>query len=113
MDREKKHFHRHALLNANGFPHAPPHLDAHAEQHAASDLYSLANPYLAPCDYVNTHPDPASHVDSLPDADTCDTERNVDSLSDADPASHRHLFRHSHTHRDPGALKTAVNLHML
>ena len=113
MDREKKHFHRHAFLHTYCFPNAHPHLDAHAEQHAASHLYSLANPDLAPYDHFDTHPDTASHVDSLPDADTRDTELYVDSLSDADPASHRHFFIHSHTYCDPHALESVVNLHML
>ena len=113
MDREEKHFYRHALLNANGFPHAHPHLDAHAEQHAASHLYGFANSNPAPYDHFNTHPYSAPHLDRLPDADTRYTERYVDALADAYPASNLHLFLHSHTHRDPNALRVVVLPHML
>jgi hypothetical protein len=113
MDREKKHVYRHAFLHADRFPNAHPHLDAHAEQHAASHLYRFAHPDLAPYSHFNTHPYPTSHLDSLSDEDTCYTELNVDSISDAYPAPHLHLFLHAHTHPDPNPLKIGDIPHML
>lgn len=106
MDREKKHVYRHALLHANRFPHAHSYLDAYAEQHTASDLYSFADSNRAPHNYFNTHTYPASYVDGFPNTDPCDTKRYLDSLADAHTASNTRTFLNAHTHRNANALKT-------
>jgi hypothetical protein len=113
MDREKKHVYCHAFLYANGFPHAHPYLDAHAEQHAPSNVYGFADSNPTPHNYFNTHTYPASHMDGFPNPYPGDTERYLDPFADADTASHHYPFLDSHTHFDPNPLKTVVIPHML
>jgi hypothetical protein len=88
-------------------------VDAHAQQYASSHLYSVADSHPASDDYFNTHPYATSHMDSFPHPDPRHADRYPDSLADAYPASNRHLFLDSDTHRDLNALETLLILHML
>ena len=73
MDREKKHFHRHAFLHAYCFPNAHPHLDADAEQHAASTYTASPTRTSRPTITLIPTQTPRPTWTSLPHTDTRDT----------------------------------------